>query len=75
MTSDEQREQLMIQAAKLYYEMQLTQHEIAKQLGLTRWKVGKLLTDAKETGLVRIQIVPNAQRCRPWRAISRNGSN
>jgi deoxyribonucleoside regulator len=61
-TSAEQREQLMVQAAKLYYEMQLTQQEIAKQLGLTRWKVGKLLTDAKETGLVRIQIVPNAQR-------------
>jgi deoxyribonucleoside regulator len=74
-TSDEQREQLMVQAAKLYYEMQLTQHEIAKQLCLTRWKVGKLLTDAKETGLVRIQIVRTPSVCRRWRVIFRNGSN
>jgi deoxyribonucleoside regulator len=61
-TSDAQREQLMVQAAKLYYDMQLTQHEIARRLGLTRWQVGKMLTDAREIGIVRIQIVPNSPR-------------
>jgi deoxyribonucleoside regulator len=61
-TSDAQREQLMVQAAKLYYDMHLTQQEIAQRLGLTRWQVGKMLTDAREVGIVRIQIAPNSPR-------------
>jgi deoxyribonucleoside regulator len=61
-SSDEQREHLMVQAAKLYYDMEQTQSEIAKALGLTRWQVGRLLHDAREIGLVRIDIVPRSPR-------------
>jgi deoxyribonucleoside regulator len=61
-SSDERREHLMIQAAKLYYDLERTQSEIAKELGLTRWQVGRLIHDAREIGLVRIEIVPRSPR-------------
>ncbi|MGO4724086.1 MULTISPECIES: sugar-binding transcriptional regulator [unclassified Inquilinus] len=61
-TSDAQREQFMVQAAKLYYDLDRNQSEIAQELGLTRWQVGRLLQEARETGIVRIEIVPRAQR-------------
>lgn len=60
--SDEQREHLMVRVAKLYYDLDKTQSEIAKELGLTRWQVGRLMTEAKELGVVRIEITPRAQR-------------
>jgi deoxyribonucleoside regulator len=61
-TSDAQREQFMVQAAKLYYDLDRNQSEIAQELGLTRWQVGRLLQEARETGIVRIEIVPRSQR-------------
>ncbi|ATU94719.1 sugar-binding transcriptional regulator [Phyllobacterium zundukense] len=60
--SDEQREHLMVRVAKLYYDLERTQSEIATELGLTRWQVGRLLTEAKELGVVRIEITPRAYR-------------
>jgi deoxyribonucleoside regulator len=60
--SDEQREHLMVRVAKLYYDLERTQSEIATELGLTRWQVGRLLTEAKELGVVRIEITPRAHR-------------
>jgi deoxyribonucleoside regulator len=60
--SDEQREHLMVRVAKLYYDLDKTQSEIAKELGLTRWQVGRLMTEAKELGVVRIEITPRAYR-------------
>jgi deoxyribonucleoside regulator len=60
--SDEQREHLMVRVAKLYYDLERTQSEIASELGLTRWQVGRLLTEAKELGVVRIEITPRALR-------------
>jgi deoxyribonucleoside regulator len=59
---DENRDHLMVQAAKLYYDFQRTQSEIAAELGLTRWQVGKLLTQARDEGIVRIEITPRANR-------------
>src|SRR5258708_34625617 len=61
-SSEEQREHLMVQAAKLYYDLDRTQSEIAKQLGLTRWQVGRLLHEARELDLVRIDISPRSPR-------------
>jgi deoxyribonucleoside regulator len=52
----------MVQAAKLYYELDRTQSEIAKQLGLTRWQVGRLLHEARALDVVRIDISPRAPR-------------
>lgn len=59
---DEQREHLMVRAAKLYYDLQRTQGEIASELGLTRWQISRLLTEARELGIVRIEIMPRCSR-------------
>ncbi|WP_448951057.1 sugar-binding transcriptional regulator [Labrys neptuniae] len=61
--SGEQRELLMIQVAKRYYELDMTMGELAKELNITRWQASRLLSDARETGIVRIEIVPRAPRC------------
>src|SRR5690606_16352540 len=56
-------ELLMVRAAELYYDDNKTQDEIGALLGITRWKVGRLLTQARQTGIVRIDIVhPRARR-------------
>jgi deoxyribonucleoside regulator len=60
--SDETREQLMVQAAKLYYELDQTQNDIAHELGLTRWQVSRLIREARELGIVRIEIAARSQR-------------
>ncbi|MFN7052084.1 MAG: hypothetical protein ACK4NH_08225, partial [Gemmobacter sp.] len=60
--SDESRDHLMVQVAKLYFDMDRTQAEIAQDLGLTRWQVGKLLTAARAEGIVKIEITPRASR-------------
>ena len=52
--SGEQRELLMIQVAKRYYELDMTMGDLAKELGLTRWQASRLLSDARESGIVRI---------------------
>ncbi|MBB3238237.1 sugar-binding transcriptional regulator [Phyllobacterium endophyticum] len=59
---DEQREHLMVRIAKLYYELEWTQGDIATELGLTRWQIGRLLTEAREIGVVRIEITPRVMR-------------
>ncbi len=56
-------ELLAIRAAELYYQEHKTQDEVGAILGLTRWKVGRLITQAREAGIVRIEIVhPRARR-------------
>ncbi len=60
--SAEQRELLMIQVAKRYYDLDMTIGDLSKQLGLTRWQARRLLTDAREAGIVRIEIVPRTSR-------------
>ncbi|MEJ3403315.1 sugar-binding domain-containing protein [Rathayibacter sp. YIM 133350] len=56
-------ELLSIRAAELYYEEDKTQDEIGRTLRLTRWKVGRLLAQAKANGFIRIEIVhPRARR-------------
>ncbi|MDY0909181.1 sugar-binding transcriptional regulator [Microbacterium sp. CFBP9034] len=54
---DDIDELLSIRAAELYYEENKTQEEIGHALQLTRWKVGRLLTQAKEQGFIRIEIL------------------
>jgi deoxyribonucleoside regulator len=60
---DEPTELLAVRVAELYYEENKTQDEVGALLGITRWKVGRLLTRAREIGIVRIEIVhPRARR-------------
>ncbi|WP_127144366.1 sugar-binding transcriptional regulator [Pelagibacterium montanilacus] len=60
--STDQREGLMVRAAKLYYDLEHTQAEVGRMLGLNRFQVARLLRDARDTGIVRIEIVPRAAR-------------
>ena len=54
---------LTVRAAELYYDEAKTQDEIGALLKVSRWKVGRLLTQAREKGIVRIEIVhPRARR-------------
>lgn len=46
----------LIAAARLYYENNLTQAEIAQRMGVSRPLVSKLLTKAREVGIVHIEI-------------------
>ena len=56
-------ELLSIRAAELYYEENKTQDEIGLILSLTRWKVGRLIAQARASGFIRIEIVhPRARR-------------
>ncbi len=56
-------ELLAVRIAELYYDENKTQDEIGAILGVTRWKVGRVLTRAREQGIVRIEIVhPRARR-------------
>ena len=47
---------ILVEAAKLYYEHQLSQLEISKKLGVSRPTVSRLLQQARNTGIVRIDI-------------------
>lgn len=56
-------ELLTVRVAELYYNDDRTMDEIGAALGITRWKVGRLLALARETGIVRISIVhPDSRR-------------
>lgn len=52
----------MLQAAHLYYIDNLTQAEIASVLGVSRPSVSRLLTRAREEGIVQVTISPWRQR-------------
>lgn len=46
----------MVLVSKLYYEDNMTQQQIAKQMDISRMKVSRLLQKAKDEGIVRIII-------------------
>src|SRR5664279_1400130 len=48
--------ELMTRVASMYYLEDVTQGEIAAQLGLSRPKVGRLLKRAKQEGIVEITV-------------------
>jgi deoxyribonucleoside regulator len=53
---------LMLRAAELYYQLHLTQDQVGKRLGVSRFKVGRLLDRALRESAVRIEIVHPAAR-------------
>ncbi|OZC88883.1 transcriptional regulator [Rhodococcus sp. 06-412-2C] len=62
-TPDKEHDALLLEVAQLYYEQNRTQDDIGRQLHLTRWKIGRLLDEARKCGIVRIQIVhPQARQ-------------
>ncbi len=53
----EQRYYLKLKAVHYYYEKDYTQTEIAQMLNISRITLGKLLREAREEGMVKIEIV------------------
>lgn len=53
---DETQHEFLAQVASLYYERGLTQDDVARQLGLSRVKVYRLLKQAREEQVVQITI-------------------
>ena len=63
-------ELLAVRVAELAYDEGKTQDEIGALLGISRWKAGRLLAQAREQGIVRIEIVhPRARRLSLERAL------
>lgn len=62
-TTAEDKGLLAVRVAELYYQENKTQDEIGALLDLSRFKVGRLLAQARADGIVRIEIVhPRARR-------------
>lgn len=47
---------LLVHVAELYYELKLTQQQVADRLGLSRPAISKLLAQAHEMGIVSIKV-------------------
>ena len=56
MIPGEQKIERMVKIARMYYEQDMTQSQIAKELCISRPLVSILLTEAKECGIVTISI-------------------
>ena len=53
---------LMVRIAQMYYRMNLSQEQIGERLGLSRFRVGRLLDRALREEIVRIEVVhPDAR--------------
>lgn len=51
---------LAVQVARMYYHQELTSQQIADELGLSRTKVSRLLSYAKEQGFVEVRVIDPA---------------
>lgn len=54
---DNEKEQLSVEVARLYYQSDYSQQQIASQLGISRPTISRLLQYAKEKGYVKIDII------------------
>lgn len=55
-TATKDQSTLAVQVARLYYYQDLTTEEVARELGLSRPAVSRLLTFARQSGLVEISV-------------------
>ncbi|HCX65365.1 MAG TPA: hypothetical protein DHN33_09170 [Eubacteriaceae bacterium] len=54
---------LLIKTCELYYNLGMNQQEISKRLDISRVKVSRLLTEAKQKGIVNIEILYPPDNC------------
>lgn len=54
---DERKTALLVKVAQLYYEEDMGQEAIARSIGLSRPYVSRLLTEAKEMGIIQFRII------------------
>lgn len=55
-------QQLLVKAARLYYEQGQSQNQVADTLGVSRSSVSRMLAAARERGIVQIRINDPAGR-------------
>ena len=53
---NEERHNLLVRVASMYYEDGMTQHEISTRLGYSRSAISRLLTEAHQAGIVEIRV-------------------
>lgn len=58
MNVDKNKLQKLTDIARLYYEQDMTQSEIAKRYGVSRPLISRMLKEAKDAGIVKIEICP-----------------
>lgn len=58
MNIDKNKQEKLTDIARLYYEQDKTQNEIAKIYGVSRPLISRMLKEAKESGIVKIEICP-----------------
>lgn len=56
MLTGKRQDDEIVQAAWLYYVGNLSQQQVSEQLGISRFKVTRMLADARDLGLVRISV-------------------
>lgn len=56
MIKDEDELRLLLKVSQMYYEDEIKQDKIAKELGIYRTTISRLLKKAREEGIVKIQI-------------------
>lgn len=62
-----QKAQRLVEVARLYYEQNLTQNEIAQRMNISRPLVSRMLSEAKAEGIVYIEIRSPGQKAdRLW---------
>ena len=50
------REEMLADIAEMYYQRGQTQADIAKKVGMTRSAISRMLTEARQKGIVEIQV-------------------
>lgn len=63
MTKEQKKQELAARAAWMYYVAGLTQQDIASALGLSRQVAQRLISGARETGMVTVNISHPVARC------------
>ena len=58
---EQDKDQLAINIAKLYYYSEFSQQKIARKLGLSRPSVSRLLKYAKDQGYIQIKIIDSSE--------------
>lgn len=53
---------VLVETARLYYEHSFSQQQIAKKLGVSRPGVSRLLQQARDEGIVRIEVIDPSSR-------------
>ncbi len=53
----------LVQVARLYYEENLSQQEIADRLGVSRSLIAQYIQRARDAGIIHIQIIDQDDSC------------